>query len=95
MLRVLKVKEVRKNRKIYKRTYGFVAILGRINYVTYHPFISVRDLQDENKVMKYVEKHTWDDGKQEEGRYAKHLYLSVHACGCSNDTGASFWELKK
>lgn len=31
---------------IYKKqAYCFVAILGRINYVTYHPFISVCDLR--------------------------------------------------
>jgi hypothetical protein len=66
MLRVPNVKKARKQNNRQEQAYCFVAILSRINYVAYHPFISLRD-----------------------------LYLSIHACGCGNDTSASFWELKK
>lgn len=52
MLRVPKVKEARKQNNRQKQAYCFVAILSRVNYVAYHPFISLRDLHRGDKKDK-------------------------------------------
>lgn len=89
MLRVPNVKKARKQNNRQEQAYCFVAILSRINYVAYHPFISLRDLHRGSEKVKLSHKAHMGNRKQ------AHLYLSIHACGCGNDTSASFWELKK